>query len=178
LRPESGHAHLARRGSEQAHSLLTPRARPWHHGCSRFFRKKGGKLMARRYRPSGAWRRGVALSAAAIFLLAPRAMAEEASKIDSGDTAWMLTSAALVLLMTAPGLALFYGGLVRSKNVLNLLMQSFIMMGLISIQWVLWGYSLAFGPDHGHVLGGLDWIGLRGVGGDPGPYAATIPHQT
>jgi ammonium transporter, Amt family len=120
----------------------------------------------------------VALSAAAIVLVAPCAMAQEAAKIDSGDTAWMLTSAALVLMMTAPGLALFYGGLVRSKNVLNLLMQSFILIGLISLQWVLWGYSLAFGPDHGHVLGGLDWIGLRGVGGEPGPYAATIPHQT
>ena len=134
--------------------------------------------MARRNRPSGAIRRGVALSAAAIALIAPCAMAQEAAKIDSGDTAWMLTSAALVLLITAPGLALFYGGLVRSKNVLNLLMQSFILIALISIQWVLWGYSLAFGPDHGHVLGGLEWIGLRGVGGEPGPYAATIPHQT
>src|SRR5262249_14473515 len=68
-------------------------------------------------------------------------------KIDSGDTAWMLTSSALVLMMTAPGLALFYGGLVRTKNVLNLLAQSFVMIALISVQWVLWGYSLSFGPD-------------------------------
>jgi Amt family ammonium transporter len=120
------------------------------------------------------------LAAAGIVVLtATSGFAEEAAKVDSGDNAWMLTSAALVLMMTAPGLALFYGGLVRSKNVLNLLMQSFIMIALISIQWVLWGYSLAFGPDHGHVVGGLDWIGLRGVGLEPNPdYAATIPHQT
>src|SRR2546427_9074485 len=90
----------------------------------------------------------------------------------------MLTSSALVLMMTAPGLALFYGGLVRSKNVLSMLMQSFIMVALISVQWVLWGYSLAFGPDHGGIIGDLSWIGLNGVGGDPNPdYAPTIPHQ-
>jgi Amt family ammonium transporter len=107
------------------------------------------------------------------------AATSHAAEVDTGDNAWMLTSAALVLAMTAPGLALFYGGLVRSKNALNLLMQSFIMVGLISIQWVLWGYTLAFGPDHGGVIGGLDWLGLNGVGGDPNPdYAATIPHQT
>jgi Amt family ammonium transporter len=106
------------------------------------------------------------------------AYATEAGKIDSGDTAWMLTSSALVLMMTAPGLALFYGGLVRSKNVLNLLMQSFIMIGLISVQWVLWGYSLSFGPDHGHVVGDLSWFGLRTVGLEPNAdYAPTIPHQ-
>jgi len=113
-----------------------------------------------------------------VLALATTARAAEAPKVDSGDTAWMLTSAALVLMMTAPGLALFYGGLVRSKNVLNLLMQSFVMVALISVQWVLWGYSLAFGPDHGHVTGGLEWLGLRHVGLDPNPdYAATIPHQ-
>jgi Amt family ammonium transporter len=99
-------------------------------------------------------------------------------KIDSGDTAWMLTSAALVLMMTAPGLALFYGGLVRRHNVLGTIMQSFIAMAVISIQWVLWGYSLAFGPDLGGIIGSLKWIGLSGVGLDPYPdYAATIPHQ-
>src|SRR5262245_63803728 len=70
-------------------------------------------------------------------------------KIDSGDTAWLLMSSALVLLMTAPGLALFYGGMVRQKNALATMMQSFIVMALISVQWVLWGYSLAFGPDTG-----------------------------
>jgi len=101
-----------------------------------------------------------------------------ASKIDKGDTAWMLTSCALVLLMTAPGLALFYGGMVRQKNALGTLMHSFIIMAVISIQWVLWGYSLAFGPDKGGIIGGLDWIGLRGVGTEPfDAYSKTIPHQ-
>src|SRR5258708_6909673 len=101
-----------------------------------------------------------------------------ASKIDKGDTAWMLTSSALVLLMTAPGLALFYGGMVRQKNALATLMQSFIIMAVISIQWILWGYSLAFGPDKGGIVGGLEWIGLRGVGADHfDAYSKTIPHQ-
>src|SRR6267378_4868294 len=92
-----------------------------------------------------------------------------ASKIDSGDTAWVLTSSALVLLMTAPGLALFYGGMVRQKNALATIMQSFIVLALISVQWVLWGYSLAFGPDKGGIIGGLEWVGLRGVGAEPNP---------
>ena len=84
---------------------------------------------------------------------------------------------ALVLLMTAPGLALFYGGMVRQKNALGTLMQSFIILALISVQWVLWGYSLAFGPDKGGIIGGLEWVGLRGVGPEPNAdYAATIPH--
>lgn len=97
--------------------------------------------------------------------------------VDTGDTAWLLTSSALVLLMT-PGLALFYGGMVRKKNVLSTLMHSFIIIGLISIQWILWGYSLAFGPDQGGFIGGLDWLGLKNVGLEPNPdYAATIPHQ-
>ncbi len=99
-------------------------------------------------------------------------------KIDSGDTAWLLTSSALVLLMTAPGLALFYGGMVRRKNVLGTLMQSFIILALISVQWVLWGYSIAFGPDRGGVIGGLDWVGLNNVGLTPNAdYGATVPHQ-
>jgi len=99
-------------------------------------------------------------------------------KIDSGDTAWMLTSSALVLLMTAPGLALFYGGLVRRKNALGTIMHSFIILALITVQWALWGYSLAFGPDRGGIIGSLAWVGLRGVGLDPNPdYGATIPHQ-
>ena|ERR1041384_526837 len=103
----------------------------------------------------------------------------EAPKIDTGDTAWVLTSTALVLLMTAPGLALFYGGMSRSKNALGTVMQSFIVLALISIQWLLWGYSLAFGPDIGGIIGGFDWLGLNGVGLEPNPnYAATIPHQT
>ncbi len=98
-------------------------------------------------------------------------------KVDPGDTSWMLISSALVMLMT-PGLALFYGGMVRQKNVLGTIMQSFIALGVITIQWVLYGYSLSFGPDIGGVIGSLKWIGLRGVGLDPYPeYSATIPHQ-
>src|SRR5581483_2974001 len=97
--------------------------------------------------------------------------------IDTGDTAWMLASAALVLLMT-PGLALFYGGMVRKKNVLGTIMQSMIMIALVSIQWVLFGYSLSFGPDQGGIIGSLAWVGLKGVGLAPNPdYAATMPHQ-
>src|SRR5206468_7114481 len=109
---------------------------------------------------------------------APTTPPAPASRIDKGDTAWMLTSSALVLLMTAPGLALFYAGMVRQKNALGTLMQSFIIMALISLQWVLWGYSLAFGPDRGGIIGGLDWVGLRGVGPEPfDAYSKTIPHQ-
>jgi len=99
-------------------------------------------------------------------------------KIDTGDTAWMLTSAALVLFMTIPGLFLFYGGLVRSKNVLGMLMQNFIMVGIITIQWIVIGYTLAF-ANGTSFLGGLQWAGLSGVGATPNAdYAATIPHQT
>jgi len=96
--------------------------------------------------------------------------------IDSGDTAWLLISSALVMLMT-PGLAFFYGGLVRHKNALSTIMHSFIAVAVVSVIWVLWGYSLAFGPDHWGFIGGLDWLGLRDVGQEPGPYAATVPHQ-
>ena len=97
--------------------------------------------------------------------------------IDTGDTAWMLISTALVMLMT-PGLAFFYGGLVRRKNVLSIMMQCFMLLGVISIQWVLFGYSLAFGPDHGGLIGDFSWAGLNGVGLEPNAdYAATIPHQ-
>lgn len=114
----------------------------------------------------------------ALAAATPTPAAPAPPKIDSGDTAWMLTSAALVLMMTAPGLALFYGGMVRRHNVLGTIMQSFILMAMISIQWVLWGYSVAFGPDFHGVTGSLAWIGLRGVGLEPYPdYAATIPHQ-
>ncbi|HZP95916.1 MAG TPA: ammonium transporter [Candidatus Limnocylindria bacterium] len=96
-------------------------------------------------------------------------------KIDTGDTAWLLASAALVMLMT-PALGFFYGGLVRRKNVLATIMHSFFILCLISVQWVLWGYSLAFGPDHGGLIGGLDWAALKGVGQEPNAdYAATVP---
>jgi len=101
--------------------------------------------------------------------------AEAAAAINSGDTAWVLMSAALVMLMT-PGLAFFYGGLVRRKNILGVLMQCFIVLAVLSIQWVLVGYSLSFAPG-GRFLGGLEWLGLKGVGSEPYPdYAATIPH--
>ena len=97
--------------------------------------------------------------------------------IDSGDSAFVLMSAALVLLMT-PGLAFFYGGMVRGKNVLGTMMQSVMAIAVVTIQWMVIGYSLGFGPDKGHFVGGLEWIGLRGVGMAPNPdYAATIPHQ-
>jgi Amt family ammonium transporter len=95
----------------------------------------------------------------------------------SGDNAWMLMSAALVLLMTGPGLALFYGGLVRRKNILSTMMQSFAMMGMVTILWAIAGYSLAFG--HGNAfIGGLQHMFLRGVGLGPSEYAPTIPEQT
>ena len=95
--------------------------------------------------------------------------------IDTGDTAWVLTSSALVLLMT-PGLAFFYGGLSRRKNVLSTIMYSFMTIGLVSVVWVLWGYSLAFGNDIGGFIGNLRWFGLNDVSAtDTG--GGTIPHQ-
>jgi len=99
-------------------------------------------------------------------------------KIDTGDTTWLLISTALVMLMT-PALGFFYGGLVGKKNVLSTLTHSFFILCLISVQWVLWGYSLAFSPDTGAgLIGGLGWVALKGVGFDPNPdYAATVPHQ-
>jgi Amt family ammonium transporter len=96
--------------------------------------------------------------------------------MNTGDTAFVLFSSALVMLMV-PGLALFYGGMARNKNVLGTIMHSFIMLGIITVVWVLWGYSTAFGPDHGGIIGGLDWFGLKGVGIAPSPdYGSTIPH--
>ena len=97
-------------------------------------------------------------------------------EINSGDTAWVLMSAALVMLMT-PALGFFYGGLVRRKNVLSTLMHSLFTLGLISVMWVLWGYTLAFGPDKGGLIGGLNWLGLNGIGPEAGPYASNIPHM-
>src|SRR5918999_4181122 len=95
--------------------------------------------------------------------------------ISSGDTAWVLVSSALVMLMM-PGLALFYGGLVRTKSSLNTLMMTLAALGVVTIQWVLIGYSLAFAPGTA-LLGGLTWAGFNGVGSDANPtYAATIPH--
>ena len=97
--------------------------------------------------------------------------------MDTGNTAWILVSSALVLLMT-PGLAFFYGGLARGKNAAATIMHSFMTICLVGVVWVLWGYSLAFGPDVGKFIGNLEWFGLNGVSAtEAGPYADTIPHQ-
>jgi ammonium transporter, Amt family len=128
---------------------------------------------------------GNAILAAAtglVVVLYPAAIRAEdvpsvVSKISSGDTAWVLAASALMLAMVSPGLALFYSGLVRSKNALATIMHSFVILCLVSVIWVLWGYSLTFGPDKGGVIGGLDWTGLSGVGSEPhAQYAPTIPH--
>jgi Amt family ammonium transporter len=96
--------------------------------------------------------------------------------INAGDTAWILISAALVMLMT-PGVALFYGGMVRRKNILSTIMMSFVCLGLVGILWVLYGYSLSFGADNGGFIGGLNFLGLMGVGQEPSSvYASTVPH--
>ncbi len=112
--------------------------------------------------------------------------AADEAEIDTGDNAWMLTSSALVLMMTGPGLALFYGGLVRKKNVLSVMMQCFFLMGLMTVIWSLWGYTLSFGGD-GHWIGNGDYLFMQGVEtswieGDPGepyvPMFSTIPRLT
>jgi len=111
-----------------------------------------------------------------VFFLVLLTQTVFAQEINSGDTAWILTSTLLVLMMTIPGLFLFYGGLVRSKNVLGTIMHCFFIVALVSVQWVLWGYSLAFGPDVYGIIGNLDWFGLNGVGAAPNPdLAANIP---
>ena len=116
----------------------------------------------------------------------PKVVNEKLAQLDkdvkaaqsSADNAWMLVSAALVLMMTGPGLALFYGGLVRRKNTLAIMMQSFALMALITVMWALVGYSLCFGGD-GHFIGSFEHAFLRGVGADPNPdYAGTIPQLT
>ena len=102
---------------------------------------------------------------------------DAAPTINAGDTAWVLTASALVMVMTV-GLAFFYGGLVRSKNALNTMMMSVVALGVISVTWVLFGYSLAFGPGGGALIGGTVWFGFHGVGVEPNPsYGATIPLQ-
>lgn len=110
---------------------------------------------------------------AGILLWATGAWAQE-SKIDTGDTAWIIVSSVLVFAMMLPGLAFFYGGLVRSKNVLGTLIHTAIIVCLISLVWALWGYSLAFGTDKGGIIGGLNYFALNGVGLEPN---GTIPHQ-
>lgn len=112
-----------------------------------------------------------------LFGLPVLASAAEAPTIDTGDTAFMMVCTALVMIMT-PGLAMFYGGMVRRKNVLSTIMQSFAALALVSVQWVLIGYTIGFGPDIKHLVGGLQWLGMTGVAGDPNTaYAATIPHS-
>lgn len=111
-----------------------------------------------------------------VLLSTPGLLWADEPALDTGDTAWMLTSSVLVLLMTIPGLALFYGGLVRSKNVLSTLMHSFFCAAMVSVLWVVFGYSLAFGPDKaGGLIGGLDFINLKGLINTNSPYGATIP---
>jgi Amt family ammonium transporter len=128
---------------------------------------------------------GIAAAAAIVALLVwavQPALGMEAggaaAQINTGDTAWVLLGAALVMLMT-PGLAFFYGGLVRRKNMLSIVMQCFIILCIVSLQWVLFGYSLAFGPDVGGIIGDLSWAGLHGVGAAPDPmgYAPGVPHE-
>jgi Amt family ammonium transporter len=128
---------------------------------------------------------GVGLTAAtsswaqtAVTAVTAAAPAAAAPVVNSGDTAWVLISTALVLLMTIPGLALFYGGLVRRKNVLSILMQCFFLVCLITMQWVVFGYSISFGPDIKGFIGSLDWSMLNHVGAEPNAdYAGTIPHS-
>ena len=109
---------------------------------------------------------------------AEAAAAPAALKVDTGDTAWIIASAALVMAMTLPGLALFYGGLTRQKNILSTVLHSFICLCLGSIAWVVFGYSLSFGPDVGGFIGNLDWFMLNSVGAEPhSTYGPTIPHM-
>ena len=119
---------------------------------------------------------GCIVGYAAMYFGGASAGAYDAASINSGDTAWMLASAALVMIMT-PAVGFFYGGMVSSKNVISVIKQSMIILALISVQWVVFGYSLAFGPDAGHgIIGTLQYLGLRGVGFAPDPtYAGTIP---
>lgn len=126
----------------------------------------------------GAWMTILALFPVVMAPATTSAETIAAAPVSGADTAWVLVSAALVLAMTVPGLALFYGGLVRSKNVLGTIMHSFVILCVISLFWVLLGYSLAFGPDVKGVIGSLAWAGLSGVGLSPhAVYGPTIPHQ-
>jgi Amt family ammonium transporter len=118
----------------------------------------------------------IAVEEVAVETALPAVAAEPASGLNSGDTAWVLTSSAIVLMMTIPGLALFYGGLVRGKNVLSILMLCLVTAAVISVTWVLWGYSIAFGPDHAKLIGDLSHFGLNGVSWEAGPDE-NIPPQ-
>lgn len=120
----------------------------------------------------------IVLLTSANFSLAEEPAPPVQPQISAADTAWVLISSALVLAMIVPGLALFYGGLVRSKNVLGTIMHSFVILCMVSLLWLLVGYSLAFGPDKKGLIGGLEWAGLSSVGMTPHPtYGPTIPHQ-
>ncbi len=114
---------------------------------------------------------------AIIFLIPTSAFAAgTAPAIDTGDTTWMLIATAIVIFMHVPGLALFYGGLVSDRNVVSTMMHSFVSLLIVTIVWVLWGYSLSFGPDIGGFIGGLDYFGFNGVGGEAAFGTYTIPH--
>jgi len=131
--------------------------------------------------PAALWakiRKHKGLTACLVLLALPSvASAAAGQPLSAGDTAFVMVSASLVMLMT-PGLGLFYGGLVRQKNVLGTIMQSLVVIGLVGLQWAVFGYSLAFGADHHGLLGGLNFAWLHGVGAAPNPdYAPTIPHQ-
>ena len=119
-------------------------------------------------------RKSIIFSLMLLAMLGMPALAAAEDGIDTGDNAWILTSSALVLLMTGPGLALFYGGLVRKKNILGTMMQSFAMMALMTLLWALYGYSLSFAGGN-MFIGGGDYVLLNGVGTEPN---GTIPHLT
>jgi len=128
------------------------------------------------------WLIGIVLATSPAWAAAARAEdalgAVPAAGLQSGDIAWMLAASALVIGMIVPGLAFYYGGLVRSKNVISTMVQSFGILCVVSLIWILFGYSLAFAPDRGGVVGGLEWMLLSGVGASPNPmYAPTVPHQ-
>src|SRR3989338_10508066 len=119
---------------------------------------------------------GAAIGWSAVYFAGASAGVFDAASINPGDTAWMLASAALVMLMT-PAVGFFYGGMVSSKNVVSVIKQSLVILALVSIQWVVIGYTLAFGTDWRGIIGGLDFFGLRNVGFAPNAaYAATVPH--
>jgi ammonium transporter, Amt family len=149
---------------------------------------KEGILFSNRAKPKGAFmlRKGFlnkfraggwALFSLFLLALPALAAAEQGGTINAGDTTFLFICSALVMLMT-PGLGMFYGGMVRQKNVLATIIQSFVVLGLISIQWALYGYSFSFGKSWHGLIGGFDFLGLRGVGFQPNSaYAATVPHQ-
>lgn len=115
--------------------------------------------------------------ASCLLVCEPAVAADGSGIINAGDTAFLIICTGLVMIMT-PGLAFFYGGMVRSKNVLSILMQSLFVMGLISVQWIIFGYTLSFGPDMGGIIGSLRWSGLSGIGLKPSDvYASTVPHM-